>query len=178
MRQPLKPRLLSVLVLILVLVLTLLLVIYRNEIRKFAGLGYPGIFIVSMLSNATLVFPIPGVLFTSAMGAVFQPFWVAVVAGSGAAIGELTGYMAGLSGQAVIEKYAWYVKMKDWVMQYGDLAVLILAVIPNPIFDLTGMAAGALRMPLWRFYIWCWIGKVVKMLFFAYGGAAIISTIN
>lgn len=177
MRQPLKLRLLRLLVLIFLLLLTILLLIYREDIRKFSGLGYPGIFIVSLLSNATIILPIPGVLFTSAMGAVFNPFWVAVVAGSGSAFGELTGYAAGFSGQPIVANYQWYEKMRGWVAKYGDFAVLILAIIPNPIFDLTGMAAGAMRMPVWRFFFWCCIGKIIKMLFFAYGGAAMISVI-
>ena len=42
--------------------------------------------------------PIPGVIFTSAMGAVFNPFWVAIATGCGAVLGELTGYLAVFSG--------------------------------------------------------------------------------
>ena len=75
--------------------------------RKLANLGvvgYPGIFLVSILSNATVIVPMPGVLLTMIMGSIYDPFWVAVVAGSGAAIGEFTGYLAGYGGQAVIEK--------------------------------------------------------------------------
>ena len=42
---------------------------------------------------------------------------------------------------------------------------------PNPLFDLAGMAAGALRMPVAKFLLWAWIGKTIKMLLFAYAGA-------
>jgi uncharacterized membrane protein YdjX (TVP38/TMEM64 family) len=173
--QILKNRALRILVFLFIIASTFFLLLHREEITKFYALGYPGIFIISVLSNATLIFPIPGVLFTSAMGAVFNPFWVAMIAGSGAAIGELTGYLAGYSGQTVIERYDWYKKSREWVVKYGDWAVLVLALIPNPVFDLTGFAAGALKMPVWRFFFWCWIGKIVKMLFFSFGGAAVIS---
>jgi len=37
-----------------------------------------------------------------------------------------------------------------------------------------GMVAGALRMPLWRYLLMSWIGKVGKMLLFAFGGASIL----
>jgi uncharacterized membrane protein YdjX (TVP38/TMEM64 family) len=50
--------------------------------------------------------------------------------------------------------------------------ILLLAFIPNPFFDLAGAAAGALRMPLRKFLLWVWIGKFLKMLAFAYAGAA------
>ncbi|MDP3448963.1 MAG: hypothetical protein Q8R87_00160, partial [Anaerolineaceae bacterium] len=59
------------LVLAVVIALTVVLFIYRDQVQKLGALGYPGIFFLSMLSNATLILPVPGVLFTSAMGAVF-----------------------------------------------------------------------------------------------------------
>jgi uncharacterized membrane protein YdjX (TVP38/TMEM64 family) len=162
------------LVLVAVIALTAVLFIYRKEVQKFGALGYPGIFFISMLSNATLILPVPGVLFTSAMGAVFNPWWVALAAGTGAAIGELTGYLAGFSGQAVIENKKWYERVSGWMMKYGDITILVLAFVPNPVFDVAGMVAGALRMPLWRYLLMSWIGKIGKMLLFAFGGASIL----
>ena len=55
--------------------------------------------------------------------------------------------------------------------RYGASPRFVLAAIPNPFFDLAGMAAGALRMPLLPFLFWCLLGKSIKMLFFAYTGA-------
>jgi uncharacterized membrane protein YdjX (TVP38/TMEM64 family) len=167
-------NLVRALVLVAVIAITAVLFIYRKEVQKFGALGYPGIFFISMLSNATLILPVPGVLFTSAMGAVFNPWWVALAAGTGAAIGELTGYMAGFSGQAVIENKKWYERVSGWMKKYGDITILVLAFVPNPVFDIAGMVAGALRMPLWRYLLMSWIGKVGKMLLFAFGGASIL----
>lgn len=158
--------------------LTIVLLLYRDRIQEFAKFGYGGIFSVSLLSNATLIFPIPGVIFTSAMGAVFNPYWVALAAGSGAALGELTGYLAGYSGQVVIERTDWYQKMTLWMKKYGNLTVVVMAFIPNPLFDLTGIAAGALRMPVARFLFWCVLGKILKMLVFALTGASVMRFIN
>lgn len=163
------------LVLLAVIALTTVLFIYRNEVQKFGALGYPGIFFVSLFSNATLILPVPGVLFTSAMGAVFNPWWVALAAGTGATIGELTGYLAGFSGQAVIENKKWYERVSGWMKKYGDITVLVLAFVPNPVFDVAGMVAGALRLPVWRYLLMSWIGKVGKMLLFAFGGASILN---
>ena len=59
---------------------------------------------LSILANGTVILPAPGVIFVFAMGAIFNPFWVAVAAGAGAALGELTGYLVGFSGQAVVER--------------------------------------------------------------------------
>lgn len=174
MKKKWQLTLVRVLALVFVIGLSTLLFIFRNQVQKLHVFGYPGIFLISVLTNASLILPIPGVLFTSAMGMVFQPFWVAVAAGSGAAVGELSGYIAGFSGQGVIENKQWYDRVTNWIRRYGDVIIFLLAVIPNPVFDIGGMVAGALRMPLWRFMLWCWLGKIIKMLAFAYGGATIL----
>lgn len=159
---------------IFVVGLTVLLYLNRDKVSQLGVWGYPGIFLISMLSNATLILPVPGVLFTSAMGAVFNPGWVALAAGSGAALGELSGYMAGFGGQGIIENRKWYDKVTVWIKKYGDVTIFVLALIPNPLFDIGGMVAGALRMPVWRFLFWCWLGKVGKMAAFALGGASLL----
>jgi membrane protein DedA with SNARE-associated domain len=149
------------------------LFIYRDEVQKIANFGYGGIFILSILSNATLILPLPGIIFTSAMGAVFNPFWVAIAAGIGAAIGETTGYLAGFSGQIVVDRKDWYETLTQWMRKYGNLTILVMAFVPNPLFDLAGMAAGMLKLPFFRFLFWCSMGKIIKMLVFAYTGASL-----
>ncbi len=110
-----KLTVVRVLVILAVVGLTVFLFLNRDRVQELEALGYPGVFLISLLSNATLILPVPGVLFTSAMGAVFNPFWVAIAAGSGATLGEITGYMAGFSGQGVIENRTWYDKVTQWM---------------------------------------------------------------
>lgn len=163
-------NIIRLIVLLGVIALTVVLVINREKIQELQAFGYPGIFLVSILANATILIPVPGVVFTSAMGAVFNPFWVSIAAGSGAALGELSGYMAGFSGQAVVENAERYDRVVHWMRKYGDITILVLAFIPNPLFDLAGMLAGMLKMPVWKFLFYCVIGKVLKMMIFAYAG--------
>jgi uncharacterized membrane protein YdjX (TVP38/TMEM64 family) len=170
-----KLNLLRGLILVAVLAITVILFINRDQVEKFEALGYPGIFIVSLLSNATIILPVPGIIITSAMGTIFNPFWVAIAAGSGATLGELSGYLLGFSGQGVIENRVWYDRICTWMRKYGDITILVLAIIPNPFFDIAGLVAGALKLPVWRFLLWTLVGKTIKMLAFAYGGASILS---
>lgn len=163
------------LVFLAVIALSVFLFLNREQVQELEVLGYPGIFLISLLSNATLILPVPGVLFTSAMGAVFNPWVVALAAGTGATLGELTGYMAGFSGQGVIENRQWYDRVTEWMKKYGGITILVLAFIPNPLFDIAGMVAGALRLPLWKYILYSWIGKVGKMMLFAYGGSTILN---
>jgi len=164
-----------ILALVLVIAISVYIFMIRDEAQKLAGYGYPGIFLLSILANATVLLPAPGVLFVFAMGGVFNPFWVAVAAGSGAALGELSGYLAGFSGQAVAERVDVYQRLLKWMERHRRLSygmVTLLAFVPNPLFDLAGFAAGTLRMPVSRFLFFCWIGKILKMLVFAYAGAS------
>ncbi len=166
-----------ILALVFVIGLTVILYINRDRVRELEAFGYPGIFLVSLLANATLILPVPGVLFTSAMGAVFNPFWVAVAAGSGAALGELSGYLAGFSGQGIVERTKWSDRVEGWMRKYGPITIIVLSFVPNPVFDIAGVTAGVLKMPLFQFILFCWIGKVLKMMLFAYGGSAILKLI-
>jgi membrane protein YqaA with SNARE-associated domain len=161
------------LLLLPVIIITVVVVIFRDKIQYFGAFGYPGIFILSVIANSTIIVPVPGVILTTTMAAVFNPFWVAVAAGLGAAFGEITGYMAGYSGQIVIEGRPRYVKLVEWMKKYGGWTVLFLAFTPNPAFDMAGIVSGALKMPLRKFLAWCAVGKILKMLLFAYAGSTI-----
>ncbi len=179
-KQPPNIRLtiLRILALVFVIALTTLLFIYRDQVSQLQGYGYPGIFLFSILANATIIIPMPGVLFTSAMATIFNPFWVAVAAGSGATIGEMSGYLAGYSGQSLINHNKTNDKIEYFIKRYGAVTIFILALIPNPLVDIAGMTAGALKMPLYRFLIFLWLGKIGKMLIFAYLGASIMHIID
>ncbi len=143
----------------------------RDKASELAAFGYPGIFIISILANATVLLPAPGVAVVFTMGGIFNPLIVGIVAGVGSAIGELSGYMAGYSGQAVVERGDIYNKIHPFIEKYGAATVFVLAAVPNPFFDLGGIAAGILKMPVRTFLTWCILGKIIKMLLFAYAGS-------
>ena len=160
-----------------VIALTFYILSISDQIETFTesipGLGwfaYPAIFGVSIIANATIILPVPGVVLTSLFGSVFNPFLVAIAAGLGASIGEMSGYLAGFSGQGMIENTKWNDRIQEWMTRYGQWTILVLAFIPNPLFDIAGMTAGALKMPVIKFLFWCAIGKILKMLVFALAG--------
>jgi len=162
--------------LVFVIAITVYIVLLPEEqAEKLESYGYGGIFLISILANATVIIPAPGLVIVFSMGAVFNPFLVGIAAGLGATLGELSGYLAGFSGQAVIEDRKRYDQMSNWMQKNGPLTVAVLAFIPNPLFDLAGMIAGALKMNVFRFLFFAAIGKILKMLLFAYAGAGILS---
>ncbi len=163
-------NILRVLALFAVIAITLYVFSIRNRVEQFAVLGYPGIFLIALLANATVLLPAPGVAVIYAMGAIFNPIGVGLAAGTGGALGELSGYLAGFSGQAVIEQMDAYERIKPWVVRYGGWAILVLSAIPNPFFDIAGIAAGIAKMPVRTFLLFTWIGQLIKMTLFAMAG--------
>jgi uncharacterized membrane protein YdjX (TVP38/TMEM64 family) len=162
---------LRILALLVVIGITVYVYSIREHVEQFAAWGYPGIFLVMLLANATVIIPAPGVAVVFAMGNIFNPMLVALAAGTGGAIGELSGYLAGFSGQAIVENTKAYNRILPWVQKYGVWAILVLAAIPNPFFDLAGIAAGVAKIPVWKFLLFCWVGQLIKMAIFAYAGA-------
>jgi len=160
--------------LLLVVLVSITIFSLRAEVQRWASYGYVGIFLASILANGTILLPAPGVALVAAMGGVLNPLLVSLAAGLGAAIGELVGYIAGFGGQLVVERITLYDRLLQWMRRYGALTIFVLAAVPNPFFDLAGMAAGSLRVPVRRFFLWCLLGKLVKMLAFAYSGAVAV----
>ncbi len=158
-------------VLVAVLAVSGLIFLLRERFAELAALGYGGILVVSLLSSATIILPAPSLALVFAMGSALPPLLVGLAAGIGEALGELTGYAAGFGGRAVIEEQKTYERMKDWMERRGGITIFVLSVIPNPLFDLAGIAAGTLRYPLWRFFVFCWAGKTIKTTAVAFAGA-------
>ncbi|HUV27446.1 MAG TPA: VTT domain-containing protein [Anaerolineales bacterium] len=167
-----RTTLARIMALFVVIGLSIFIFTLRDQAEQLAIYGYPGIFVLSFMAYATVLLPAPGVAVVFTMGSIFNPLGVALAAGTGAALGELSGYLAGFSGQAVVERVEVYERLTRWMKKNGSLTVFLLAVIPNPFFDLAGLAAGSLKMPVVRFFIFCWMGEVVKMGIFAFAGAS------
>jgi uncharacterized membrane protein YdjX (TVP38/TMEM64 family) len=164
-------------ILALVTVITLTIFIYsiRDKAEELAIYGYPGIFLIALMTNATVLLPAPGIAVVFAMGAIFNPIYIGLAAGAGGALGELSGYLAGFSGQAVVEKTGIYDRFHHWINRNGFFAIFILAALPNPFFDVAGVIAGILKMPLTKFILAVWIGVTLKMCLFAWVGSSSLS---
>jgi len=157
----------------LVLSVAITVVVFRlgDRLEDLQGLGYLGVFVIAVLGNATVILPVPGIAVVFAGGGVLNPLLVGLIAGVGEPLGELTGYLAGYGGSAVAENRELYERIRRWMERRGFMTLLVLSAIPNPLFDLAGMAAGMLRYPVSKFLLACWIGKTFKALVIAYLGS-------
>lgn len=144
-----------------------LAVTFRDRV-DFSDIGYVGLALTVLIASGGLVLPVPSLATACAAGILLEPTYVALVAGSAGAAGELTGYFLGYSGRGVLDKSRLYQRMERWMRRRGFLVLFVMALIPNPFFDFVGIAAGALRYPIWRFLAVVWVGKFLKFLTLAY----------
>ena len=131
--------------------------------------GYAGVAITALVASGGLVVPVPALATACTVGALLNPWVVALVAGAAEGLGELTGYFLGYSGQGIVSQGRIYLRIEAWVRRRGWLVLFLVSLVPNPIFDFVGIAAGALRYPLWRFLGVVWTGKILKFAGIAYG---------
>lgn len=136
-----------------------------------ARYGYAGVFVISLFLNATVIVPVSNMTIIFAMGATLpMPWLVGLAGGLGAAIGEMTGYIAGRSGRNLLAKNKAYTRVEGWVKKRGWIAIFFLSAFPF-VFDIVGIIAGALRMPLWKFVIPAWAGRTGSYIVVAYLGS-------
>ncbi len=91
-----------------------------------------------------------------------------LAAGVGGTVGELTGYLAGFGASGMITQTKIYAKTSKQIDKYGLWAIFLLALIPNPLFDVAGMIAGSVNIPWWKFMLSAGLGKVIKAIITAY----------
>ena len=136
--------------------------------------GYAGVFLINVVGSASILLPSPAVASVFGGGALLDDLlgvpafiWVGLIAGLGEALGEFSGYAAGYGGRIVFENRPEYERIHRWMERHGMLSMFLLSIFPNPLFDLAGVAAGAVRMPIRSFFLAVLSGKVIKDTYLA-----------
>src|SRR5512139_1064998 len=112
---------------------------YRPDlVRRFEGFGYLGVFVISLISNATVILPVPGILLFIPVISEFNPALLGLVGATGGAIGEITGYLAGRSGRGIIRPGKTYNRFETWMKKYGMWGVFAIAAMPLLPVDVAG----------------------------------------
>lgn len=156
-----------------VLTLSVGIVLLPVDYKALGNYGYIGIFGVTLVATAALVVPVPYLGLIVVAGSFLDPVLVGVVAGVAAALGELTGYVLGRSGRALLPDNRWYHILEGWMERGGVVVILVGATIPNPFFDAIGVVAGASRMRLWQFALPCLVGKTLRFILLASLGGSL-----
>lgn len=151
--------------------LALIFLVPIDMVKQIGSYGYAGLFLLTLLANATIVIPSPALAAVFLFGAALNPWLVGLTSGLAAGIGESTGYIAGYSGSMVFaNKSRLYPRVKAWVQRWGVLTIFVLAIIPSPIIDLAGIAAGAMRIRFVSYLLACIAGKTLRYMGVAWMG--------
>jgi len=177
-RPQLTPQQQAILRFVLAMTITAIAMVGLWLVRQYdviSKVGYAGVFVMGFLANATIILPAPSWAVTIFASTTLHPFFVALAAGMGESLGEITGYLAGSSGSIVLEERENYQKSARLMKRWGVWFIMVLAFIPNPAFDIVGIIAGALRMPVTKFLWGAFLGKFARALLLAYGGYGIFN---
>jgi membrane protein YqaA with SNARE-associated domain len=147
---------------------------FQVQVSRLKDYGYVGVFIINFIGAASMFLPTPAAASVVGGGAILNSYlgiptfvFVGLVAGLAEALGEFTGYAAGYGGRIMIQERPEYKRIQGWMERHGVLTMFVMAVIPNPLFDVAGAAAGVVRMPLGRFFLAVLAGKIIKDMYMA-----------
>src|SRR5438132_1678299 len=79
-------------------------------------------------------------------------------------------YAAGYGGRFIIQEKPAYARIHDWMVKRGVITMFLMSTFPNPLFDVAGLAAGAVQMPMRSFFVSVLGGKVIKNTWLAAAG--------
>jgi len=139
------------------------LVLWTTGTFNIETVGYTSIWFLSFIAAALIFLPVSALATVCVAVALdLNPFATALVAASAESIGELTGYLAGMGGKSFFEHKRFYLRFKNLFEKYSFLSLLIGSAIPNPLFDVLGIAAGSILYPVRKFLLLVFIGKTLK----------------
>lgn len=146
--------------------------LFRDHALEVAG--YPGIFLVNFVGAVSLILPIPGLglIATCGLSVQLNPLALGLLATSGETLGEWSGYVIGYGGHTALDRFGWYRRVRPtlarWMLRRGTLILFVVSVVPNPVFDIVGIAAGSVQYPFRRFMAVVFVGKLIKWMVIAY----------
>jgi membrane protein YqaA with SNARE-associated domain len=133
--------------------------------------GYIGVFLISLISALTIIFPIPYTLILYALGSSLDPVLLAISSGLGSSLGELSGYTLGYYGRAIVSeqmkrRMEFMLKIFD---RFGIVTIFLFALTPLP-DDLLFIPLGMMRYSLVKAIIPTLVGKLLMSFIIAYSG--------
>jgi membrane protein YqaA with SNARE-associated domain len=134
-------------------------------------MGLSGIFLITLLSHATMVARDIFLPIFLALTPIYNPIVLGACAGVGGAIGDIIPYLLGMGVAETVEKPGG--KAEDlvgkWIRKYGLWAVLVVAMTPLPDLPVV-MLAGTRRLPLRKLLLIEVVGKTALYSIGAYIG--------
>jgi membrane protein YqaA with SNARE-associated domain len=132
----------------------------------FTSFAYLGAFIVTLLANALIIIPIPYVPIVAHIGATAEFPWLVVALGAlGSVLGESVAFLAGRAELGLISEQPIYRRLHRVAQRPLLAGVLIFAwaIPPNPLFDVGGLAAGAVGVSYRVFFVAVFAARLIRL---------------
>lgn len=168
-RRWLRPALIGIVALVLNVAAYLLLP--PDLAVRLGAFGYVGAFAMAAVANATVIIPVPYFGVIAALGRAFNPWGVVLAAAAGSALGESVAFFVGRAGRGAAAETRFYRWVQEQMRQpwRAALVLFLLSAPPNPTFDVAGLLAGALGLPLWLFLVAVFAGRIIRMALVVFG---------
>src|SRR5215213_6264202 len=146
----------------------------KIDYRIFGAYAYLGVFIVTLIANATTIVPVPYITIVACIAGQSDSLVLVALAGAlGSALGESVAFFIGRSGRAIAQETRFYGWVKRQMQHpWRAFAVLFgLAAPINPAFDIAGLAAGALGVAYWMLFTAVFLARLIRFWLIAWVGA-------
>lgn len=161
---------------------------YWEEIKELQQFGYAGAFLIAFIAGSSVPTPISYLLLTFTFGGILNPALVGLASGFGAGIGGTLVYLLGRGGRSCFPSLRHFSvdehasnklsgKFLNWAQKRGSVVVFLMSAMLNPAFAPMAIAMGALRFRLFKFFIMCVAGNLVKAMVVSYAGYLGVGTL-
>ena len=117
--------------LVVSIAVVVLLIRYASFVEGLGEWGYAGVFLLQLINSATVVLlPVPGHAVIFAVSGTLNPLLIGLVGAIGAALGEMTAYMAGRGGSSMVDGSKWYKRLETMGTRWRGLAIFAFAATP------------------------------------------------
>lgn len=133
--------------------------------EEFGDFGiYLGIFLISIIGNITIIFPVPYVVALIVVSAIIpgvNPVFIGIMGALGASIGEISAWLIGRGGQEAIGHSNNIERMKSYVEKgWAPILIFIFAATPLP-DDAFLIVLGIAGYGILKTLFFCFLGKFV-----------------
>ncbi|MGQ9788188.1 MAG: YqaA family protein [Candidatus Hadarchaeaceae archaeon] len=168
-------RLLAIVGVVIVGICFSLAAFYLSDLPRdfWAGIGYPGIFLLSFIGASSIIIPVPYTVVLLAISPAFNVILLTLAAGAGSAVGEMVGYVLGFLGRNALGegRRRQMDAMLRIFRRFGSIAVFVFALTPLP-DDLIFIPLGLMRYSPWRTLAACAAGKFTMVFIIGSVGKA------
>lgn len=140
-------------------------IVFRKQIQDMSVFGYISLIVACAISNVSVFLPSSSTLIVVAAASTLNPLLCVFCGGIGTCLGEQSSYICGRIGRMGFDNsFSQNRKVLEWLKKREFVTIFVFAFVPLPIFDVIGVASGAMRVKWTKYTIAAVLGKTLKFL--------------